>query len=625
MQTKLNDFQKYYKKPAHIKVKYIVIGIFILLSLFTARAVFAETNEPKVDNIEVVFDKETYSLMEDTSTKIGFTIKNNNPVLAKLQVWADCEDDELECNYSKKYTLPENSEITASFYVSALEESHSQVTVFVKLLNSEDQGITEHRIDVDVTEDEEDGDFSVDLSNRYVCIGRTNTVTLDIENHYKDGLYNIYISSPKLVISSEYSNPVYLRNEKEINYSVIVSDNATDREKFDLTLRIENEDIEITKELSLFAENCPEPNNDFTVSGPASTTLNISKGQSKTLSYTLKNISNTNRTFYISEDNNISKIYVDISSRQFTLKPNQSKTINFTFKVLEDCHSGTYNIKLNFFDGLKSISKNVKIIVNPKFNLKVESLSEPNQNLTIGKPLMIMILLKNNGDISEDIDIELVTNNDLKATIENNKFKVDKHSSKYLTIYVSSGAFTQLRMSSLVVKIKGKTSNFYEELQYTINVIKVSEPLNIELLSFPKRLTVEPNSSKEFDITLRNNGKKVTITKIELSNVPQGIDIVADQIITLNPGETKTITAKVNIGDVPKEDIDAILRFEANNGNVLEQPILFKLTEDKLEKERSKILGFFTLKNSILSGVIFICLLIMLFFVLGIFKVKRRR
>lgn len=625
MQTKLNDFQKYYKKPAHSKLKYIVIGIFILLSLFTARAVFAETNEPKVDNIDIVFDKETYSLMEDTSTKIGFTIKNNNPVLAKLQVWADCEDDdELECNYSKKHTLSENSEITASFYVSALEESHSQVTVFVKLLNSEDQDTKEFRIDVDVTEDKEDGDFSVDLSNKYVCIGRTNIVTLDIENHYKDGLYNIYLSSPKLVISSEYSNPVYLRNEKEIDYSVIVSDNATDKEKFDLILRIKNEDIEITKELSLFAEDCPEPNNEFTVSGSASTTLNISKGQSKTLSYTLKNISNTNRTFYISEDNNTSKIFVDISSRQFTLKPNQSKTINFTFKVLEDCYSGTYNIKLNFFDGLKSFSKNVKIVVNPKFNLNIESLSEPNQNLTIGKPLMIMILLKNNGDLSEDIDIELVTNNDLKATIENNKFKVDKHSNKYLTIYVSSGAFTQLRMSSFVVKIKGKTSNFFEELQYTINVIKVSEPLNIELLSFPKKLTVEPNSSKEFDITLRNNGKKVTITKIELSNVPQGIDIVADQIITLNPGETKTITAKVNIGDVPKKDIDATLRFEANNGNVLEQPILFKLTEDKLEKERSKLLGFLTLRNSILFGVIFICLLIMLFFVLGIFKVKRR-
>ena len=421
MQTKLNDFQKYYKKPNHNKLKYLIIGIFILLSVFTARAVFAETNEPKIENIDFVFDKETYSLMQDTSTKIGFTIKNNNSFVAKIHVWVDCEEDELECNYSKKYTLPENSEFTGSFYVSALEESHSEVIVYIKLLNSENQEIKQFRQDIEVTEDEEDGEFSVDISNTNVCIGRTNTITLDIENDYSDGLYNIYLSSPKLVISSEYSNPVYLKDEKEIDYSVIVSDNVTDKEKLDLTLRIKNEKIEVTKEFSLYAEDCPEPNNDFTVSGPATTTQNISKGQSKTLSYTLKNISNTTRTFYISEDNVNSGIYVDISNRKFTLEPNQSKTIKFTFNVSEDCMSGTYNIKLDFFDGLKSISKTVKLIVNPKYSFKVESLSEPNLNLTIGKPLPIMILLKNNGDLSEDIEIEFLPNNDLKATIENKR------------------------------------------------------------------------------------------------------------------------------------------------------------------------------------------------------------
>lgn len=623
MQTKLNDFQEYNKKSNHNKLKYLVIGTFILLSLFTARVVFAETNEPDIGNINLIFDKEIYSLMQDTSTKIGFTIENNNPVVAKIRVWADCEDeDELECNYSKKYTLPENSELTDSFYVSALDESDSKVTVYIKLLNSENQDTEEFRTDIEVTEDEEDGEFSVDLSSTNVCVGRTNTIALDIENDYSDGLYNIYLSSPKLVISSEYSNPVYLRDEKEIDYSVIVSDNATAGEKFDLTLRIENEEIEITKELSLYAEDCPEPNNDFTVSGPASTTQNISKGQSKTLSYYLKNTSNTNRTFYISEDNVNSEIDVDISNRQFTLEPNQSKTINFTFKVSENISSGTYNIKLSFFDGLKSISKTVKLVVNPKYSLEIESLSEPNLNLTIGKPLQIMILLKNNGDISEDLEIDLAPNNDLKATVEDYKININKHSSKYLTIYVSSGEFTQLRLSSLNVKIRSKSSNISEELDYTINIVKVSETLNIELLSFPTKLSVEPNSSKEFEITLRNKGNKITITKIELANVPQGIDIIADQVITLNPGETKTISVKVNIGDVPKEDIDAQLRFVANNGNVLEQPILFKLTEET-EKEKSKLSGLLTLRNSILFGIIFICLLIMLFFVLGIFRIKR--
>ena len=623
MQTKLNDFEKSNKKFNHIKLKYLIIGIFILLSLFTAKTVFAETNEPEINSIDLVFEKEKYSIMEDISTKIGFTIENNNPVTAKIRVWADCEDeDALECNYSKQYTLPANSEMTGSFYVTALDDSDSEVTVQIKLLNTKDQETEEFRTDIEVTEDEEDGDFSIDLSSANVCIGRTNQITLDIENDYSDGLYNIYLNSPKLVISSEHSNPIYLRDEKEIDYYVIVSENATDGEKFDLTLRIENEEIDVIKELSVYAEDCPEPNNDFTVSGPASTTQNISKGQSKTLSYTLKNISNTNRTFYISEDNANSEIDVDISSLQFTLEPNQSKTINFIFKVSEDISSGTYNLKLNFFDGLKSISKNVKLIVNPKYNLEIESLSEPNLNLTFGQPLQIMILLKNNGDISEEVSIGLNPNNDLKATVEDYKITVNEHSSEYLTIYVSSGEFTQFGLSSFNVKIEGKSSNISEEFDYTINVVKVSETLNIELLSYPKKLSVEPNSSKEFDITLRNKGNKITINKIELTNVPQQVDLIVDQVITLNPGETKTISAKLNIGDVPKEDIDAKLIFISNTGNVLEQPLFLKLTEE-IGKEKSKLSGLLTLRNSILFGIIFICLLIMLFFVLGIFKIKR--
>jgi hypothetical protein len=625
MQTKLNDFQKYNKKSSHNKFKYLVIGIFILLSLFTAKAVFAETNEPEIGNLDLIFDKGIYSLMQDTRTKIGFTIVNNNPVVAKIRVWADCEDeDELECNYSKRYTLPGNSELTDSFYVSALDESDSKATVYIKLLNSEDQDTEEFRTDIEVTEDEEDGEFSVDLSTTNVCIGRTNTITLDIENDYSDGLYGIYLSSPKLVISSEYSNPVYLRDEKEIDYSVIVSNNATDGEEFDLTLRIENEEIKIIKEFSLYAEDCPEPNNDFTVSGSASTTQNISKGQSKTLSYTLKNISNTNRTFYISEDNVNSEIKVDISSRQFNLDPNQSKNIVFTFTVSDKIISGTYNLKLNFFDGLKSISKNVKLVVNPKFDFKIENLSESNLNLAIGKTIQIMILLKNTGDVKENITIELNPNNDLEATTQDSRITVDKHNNEYVTIYVSAGDFTQLGLSSLNVKINGTSNNFSEELDYIINVVKISEPLNIELLAYPKTLSVEINSSKEFEITLRNKGNKITINKIELTNIPQNIDLVVDQTITLNPGETKTLSAKINIGDIPKEDIEAELRFVSNNGEVLEQPILLKLTEDvEKDKSQSKLLGFLTLRNSAWGGIIFICLLIMLFFILGIFKIKR--
>lgn len=625
MQKTLNDFETKKTKKQN-NLKYLIIGIFIILfSLFTIKGVFAE---PAINNLDIVFDKETYSLMEGTSTKIGFTIENNNPVVAKVLVWADCqdEDDELECNYSKQLTLNANSTYSSSFYLEALDSSDSTLIINLKLLNSAEQDTEEYSVDIEITADQEDGDFSIDIYDSLVCIGQTTQISLEIENDYKDGLYSLYLENPRLAISSEYSNPIQINDNKTIDYQIVVPNNALENENFNLTLKIENEEIKVIKGLTIKAITCEEPNLDFTVSGPTSTTYTLNKGQTKVVTYTLKNISNKNRTFYISEEHSNSELLVEISDRQFALNPEQSKTIDFTFKITENARSGTNDINLNFFDAVNNITKKVKIVINPKYNFKIENLTEANPTLVIGKDLQLKILIDNLGDKSDEFTISVDADNDLRTNISDTKVTVNAYSKEYITIYVYSGENTKPGTSQLSIRVKGKNSGIDRDLFYTIDVIKRIPLLNLELLSSPKSLTLEPNSKREFDITLKNTGEEeITIDSIELINVPQEITLTTEQGITINPGHTKTVSATLEIGDVPKENIDAVLRLVSNNGAVLEKEITLKFDSENLEKEnfRSRLLGYLTLRNSILWGVIFICLIIMLFFVLGIFKMKR--
>jgi len=625
MQKTLNDFKNHQIKKNN-KLKFLIIGIFLVLfSLFTIRGVFAETN---INNINLVFEKETYSLMEDASTKIGFTIENNNPVTAKLLVWADCEDEdeELECSYSKQFTINGNTSQTGSFYLTALEESDSRLTINLKLLNSENQETEEYRVDIEITEDEEDGDFSIDVYNSLVCIGQPNQISLEIENDYHDDLYSLYLDNPRLAISSEYSNPVYIKDEKTIDYVVIVPKTATENEIFNLILKIENEEISVTKGLTLRAITCEKPNNDFTVSGPNSTSYTLNKGQSRTITYTLKNISNKARTFYISAENNNSELFVDISNMQFTLNPEQSKTIDFTFKVTENARSGTNDINLNFFDGVNNITKKIRIIINPKYNFQIETMSETNPTLVIGKDIQIQILINNLGDFGDEFTIETNTDNDLRTNISDNKIVVDSRLRKYVNVRVYAGENTSVDAAMLNVRLKGKNSGITRDLFYSINVTKIVPLLNLEILSFPKSLTVEPNSTRDIELTLKNTGEKtIVINTIELVNVPQEITLDTEQEITINPGHTQKISANLKIGDVPKEDVSAVLRFVSAEETVLEKQILLKLTTEETSKDslRSRLSGYFTLRNSILWGVIFICLMVILFFVLGVLKMKR--
>lgn len=625
MQTKIIDYNKENKtREITSRYRYLLIMLFlVLVSIFTTTIVFANPS-PSISNINLTFEKETYSIMEGTSIKIGYNIENQNSAQVKVLLWADCEDEEeLECNYSKQVTLSANSMSTGSFYITANEESDVTLTIYVKLLNADNQTIRSFSTNIEITEDEEDGDFEVELYNYSLCIGRSSNVSLEINNNYRDELYNLYLTNPRLTIVSEYSNPVYIRDEKTIDYYISVPKDTEPGQAFDLFLRIENESMTNVKRLTVYATQCPETNIDFTVTGPTTINYSINKEQEKKVSYVIKNNSRTTKTFYISEEHTTEDILVDIYPLQFNLGPGQTKTIDFTFKALKTVRTGTYDFSLNFFDGVNNITKKVKLYINPNYNFKVESITGQTPTLVIGQNLEIALLLNNLGDLSDEFTITTHGSGDLRIRTTQSKVTISPNSGKVISVFISAGENTNIGNYPIYVNITGNNSNFSNETYYNVNVVRTRPIITLELLSFPTGFIIDSNSTIHFDITLKNTGQvTITLSNVELTNIPPNVSLITEQGISIAPGQTKTISSKLIIGDIPKEDIDAKLRFVSNNGGVLEKDITLRFTE-KESPEKSKLTGYFTLRNSILFGIIFICLLIMILFALRIIKISK--
>ncbi len=619
MQKKIIDFTASTQNATmgkNKKTRWIAFGFLLLLfSIFGAGYIFAD--------VMVEFDKDNYTVMEGTSIRVGFTVFNDSNNTVNLWFWSECDEDEdeISCSYSQRLTMPANSSQSSSFYVNGVEDSSASLTLYVNNLNT---GIRRaFSTNIDVTDDEEDGEFEIDVYNTSLCIGKTNTLTLELNNNTSNGLYNLSLVSNILQINQAISNPVYLGDEKEIDYYVFVPETVQDGQRFNLVYTIENEHIKEKKAFDVFARECPDTYIDFSVTGPTIVSYYINKSEEKSVTYTIKNNSRNYKTIYISEEGP-QGIDISIDKRQVTVSPNNSQQIEVRFSVTEEIASGNYDINLSFFDGINSVSKKIRLMVNPEHEIVVESINGLSQTLYIGENLELLLLIKNTGDIRDEFTIATTADNDLQVRTTENSFSVYPYMDTAFSIFLSAGNNTVPGYAYLTVKIRGSYSDFYKEYLYIIDVRNKAQTTTLDFLAYPKAIDITPNSTQTIDFVLKNTGNsKVVIESVELTNVSQEITMATQHSIEINAGKTKTISITLNIGDV-QESQKAKIRFVTDNGVVLEKAIDLRLTLANASGiEKSGVTGFLTIRNSILTGVIVACLVVILLFVCGIFKAKK--
>ncbi|MCK9292699.1 MAG: hypothetical protein WCY27_01545 [archaeon] len=598
---------------------YLFFGILLILGVLFTTNIFAS----QLDNVNISFEKEYYSVIEDNPLTVVYTLENNNSEVVNLLVYASCDNDELSCNYSKTFNLVGNSNLKTSLVVRALDDDTTDLKLYIKDMNNNEE--KSYTIRIYAEDGLDDGDFEVDIQKTSFCKGESITNYIMIDDVLYSGLYNLSLTSQTLSVALKESNPIYLnRNENNIPFMISIPKDQSEG-NYNLKLKIYNEDVTVVKNFSVYVNDCAEVvNSDLFVSGPTTISYIMYKGEPITFTFTLRNTSlNKTKDFFISYDKD-TQLSVSLSQKQIRLLPGEIKKIDVTVLAPITIPADDYDLNLSFFDELGVINKKYIFKVQPDYYFKA-NLQESNLILNIGQITQTKLFLENIGDIKDTINISYILSNDLRVTTSSTKITLDSKEGKAISFNIFSGANTTPRTSVISFILKGTNSDFYKKIDLTVVALKESNKLKISMLSFPTELNVYKNSTKKFSFEIKNDGlNKINISKIELTfDKDYNLTYTFPQNISLDSKESKAINGSINVSDLPNQKIESEIVIYESSG-VFSKPLVINIVDEKdTSKKKSIIGGFFSLGNSILFGIIFLALLFILLYSTRVIKHKQ--
>lgn len=577
-----------------------------------------------IDGVNVQFSKDHYAVNDGGSLRITYTLTNNSLDTLSLLVTTDCEE-ELECDYSKSLQMLPNSSTTQSFVVQAIDEGSSELTLIVK--DKITQDTKEFTTEIDVDDHLDDGDFAITIKNTSFCSNFPDTGYITIENNYDDGIYHIDLTSTTLPISLNQKD-VYLEadEKKIISFNIPVSNLPDTTHK--LKLSISNKDLLVTKTFNISLKECKEDIRAFTIiPNTTATYYRIAKGGTITLTYTIKNIGNIEKTFYVSEDGN--GLSTDVSEREVYLAPNKSKQVSIYVTAPTTIDSGLYTLDLNFFDEKDFINYKIKFDVIPVHSLE-SSISTKLIVLAYGKITPLYMVLENKGDLSETFTITTKQTNDLQISTSLDSVTLAPHSRKIITFDVSCGNKTEKIKSPIYITVKGNSSGYYNQHSVDVIVTGASDSLSLTYLSFPSLIEIDRNSSKEVSFEVYNYGEEdITIDSVNLRGIPQQITYRFSDV-TIPVGSSGVVTGTLFTGNIEPQEINAEIVLSDKDGYTATRPIKINVlqgisqpSEAEEVPQLSRLAGFFTLGNSILVGIIALCIILIILYATGAIKQKR--
>ncbi len=602
------------------KRNFIFLGIvLIILALFTSTL-----KASPIDLINVNFEKETYSTVYGSSLKINYTIENNNPENKNLLVYVSCDEDILSCNFSKTFNLNNNSSITSSFTIKGIDDGSSNLKFYVKDMKTND--IREYLLRITVDRYNDDGRFEVDISQYSFCRNRTEEARIIFDRVNQNDFYNLSLSSNTIIANIKGSNYRFLKADTEI--PIHVDTKNLSEGPHTLTLNILNDDISVKKVFSVYVFDCPDiviP--DFTVTGVQSLTHVIKKEEPYSLTFVVKNVSLKNKHIFISQESD-EVLDVTFSNRELRLSPNQSKEVTITFLASKETKSGDYLIKLSFFDEKTTITRNLRFLLQPESNLNVRLL-QPSLLLEIGKISELGIIIENKGDIQETVYLDLFLSNDLKVNNMVNSVVVAPYTTRIISLKIYAGENTIEKTSQIDLELKNSLNDYHKKYKIDVTAFRARDIFKISFLSFPNEISLGLNSSKDFSFEVYNfDDKDIIISKIDITGLPQEISYEINQYTYIPKGQSRVISGKFIVGEMPLDKYSANIIFYSNSGAVISKPIIINITDEIIDYEddldKKPITGFFTLSQSIFLGIIILCLLLIVLFVTGVIKTKHK-
>ncbi len=601
----------------------VIFSLTLLFLIIVSGVAFAGV----LDQVNLEFDKEVYSTVDYGTVKIGFTLENNNNVPVNLRLYTNCDDDELSCNYSQVFSLLGTTSVTSSLNVKPQDNGSSTLTIYVKDLNTGD--VDSYNVTVYSDDGLDDGKFEIDIDGSSLCKDQENQFYFIINNNYTSDLYDITIVSNQLTASSDFINPIYLSgNEKELHFNIALSSQVDIDSTINATLKIYNDRITVNKPLSFYVRDCSLEMYDFQVTGPNTNNFVLKKENKLYLDYVIKNISTKTKDFFVSYDSN-SEIEYNLSTTQIRLGPGESKKVTLSAYAIRDISSGSYPLHLQFFDEKSVITKKLNFYVDPLFNLDVRT-TQSSLALNIGQTSDLLIILENKGDIEETFNLTYNLTNDLKLYNDVEKITVLPHSTKSINLRVSAGSNTREMTSKITIEVNGEISSFSKTLFVDVVAFKGGQIIKLNYLSFPREITIDSNSEKNFSFEVYNFGEEdITLSAIDLVGVPQEISISLPSNIIIRKSESRVISGTIRVEEISSQTINANFVLTSDKGGVLASPIKIiigsgeYIAPENEEGTKIPVTGFFTFRNSLFFGIVGLIIIIILLFLLGVFKRRR--
>lgn len=603
------------------KKYFIFLGVILLfLALFGVNLFSAP-----IDLVNVNFEKENYFVVYGNSLKINYTIENNNSEKQDIFIYTMCDDDVISCDLSRNLMINQYSSIQSSFIVNTLDDGTSNLRFYVKDLKTND--IKEYQLRIEVDRYNDDGRFELDLSRTSFCLDRAYETNLVFDRVYNSDFYNLSVSSDTLVANIKGSDYRFLKNDTEVPLQIETRNISTGNHK--ITVNISKDNIFSSKTFNVYVSECQEvliP--DFTVTGVQSTTHIIKKEEPLTLNFIVRNTSQKNKHIFISEESD-DILDISFTNRELKLSPYQSKKVSITFLASRDISSGDYPVKLSFFDERTTTVRNLKFLVQPESYLNFR-LIQNTISFEIGNNFDLGLFIENKGDVSETLYFDFSLTNDLRINNMTDRISISPKTSNVYFFNISAGPNTQERTSRIHLHVRNQSNSYSESFSIDVINFRTTERLNVDFLSFPNQIDVDINGSKEFSFEVYNFGDRdIIFSKIDLTGLSQEVSYEIDQYITIPKNSSRVVSGTLIAGDITPQEFNANIVFYSTTGAVITKPILVKVTDILVEYDdddlsKSPITGFFTLSKSILLGVIFLALLLIILFATGVIRTKHK-
>ncbi len=154
----------------------------------------------------------------------------------------------------------------------------------------------------------------------------------------------------------------------------------------------------------------------------------ILPGMSTSIPFTLENNSDENRTYEISVTTSSPSITPILAKGEFQIAAHEASVYLVPLRIATETSQGNYSVTLNITDRNNGISftKTSKITVSGNRNISLTPLNSP-EFVRAGEMIWASFLLKNNGNITEDIHLEsknAILDNDTSLVLEPNESKI---------------------------------------------------------------------------------------------------------------------------------------------------------------------------------------------------------